>query len=55
LVTIDCTGYGGIKQSLLLNVTTGAGSGSGTTANVYCVLTGRTLWRSSWRKFKKYL
>ncbi|XP_066922168.1 polycystin family receptor for egg jelly-like [Clytia hemisphaerica] len=41
LVTVDCTTDDlEAKQTFLLNVLTGASSNSGTTANVYCILTG---------------
>ena len=40
-MTIDCTGGKEIAQSFLVNVTTGAGYGSGTTANVFCIVSGK--------------
>ena len=51
LVTVDCTSGGEAQQSLLLNIITGAGNGSGTTARVSCEIMGelkqlRTIARS---------
>lgn len=40
LVTIDCTNGMEAEQSFLLNIITGAGIGSGTTARVFCEIKG---------------
>eukprot|EP00111_Clytia_hemisphaerica_P021129 TCONS_00062242-protein len=40
LVTVDCTSGDESQQSLLLNIITGAGDGSGTTARVSCEIMG---------------
>ena len=44
LVTIDCTNGMEAEQSFLLNIITGAGIGSGTTARVFCEIKGMLIY-----------
>ena len=41
MIVVDCTKSEPIEQTVLLNIVTGAGFGCGTTANVFCILTGK--------------
>eukprot|EP00111_Clytia_hemisphaerica_P007273 TCONS_00021135-protein len=40
MIVVDCTKSEPIEQTVLLNIVTGAGFGCGTTANVFCILSG---------------